>query len=79
MAININEFKKAIDYGCDIEFTYKNIDYTILPWIDEGIIIGPQNSDDDKVYKTSDELINDYIIDGKPIKDILDKIEILLM
>ena len=29
---------------------------------DDGIIIGPQNSDDDRIYKTSDELISNYRI-----------------
>ena len=79
MIIDINKLKAAIEFGSDIEFRYKNKDYTILPWTDNGIVIGPQNSDDDSIYKTVDELINNYKIDGKPIKDIIENIEILLI
>ncbi|WP_163195461.1 hypothetical protein [Clostridium thermarum] len=79
MSINLNDFKKAIEFGSDIEFRYKNKDYTILPWTDEGIVIGPQNTDDDTIYKTADELIDNHKIDGKYIKDIINDIEVLLM
>lgn len=79
MTIDINKLKEAIEFGSDIEFKYKNKKYTILPWIEEGIVIGPQNLDDDTIFKSADELINNYIIDGNKIKDIIDEIEILLM
>lgn len=79
MTIDINKFKEAIEFGSDIEFRYKNKNYTILPWTDEGIVIGLQNSDDDSKFKSADELIDNYTIDGNKIKDIIDDIEILLM
>lgn len=79
MTIDINKLKAAIEFGSDIEFRYNNKDYTILPWTDKGIVIGPQNSDNDSIYKTADELIDNYRIDGKPIKDIIENIEILLI
>lgn len=79
MTIDINKLKLAIEFGSDIEFRYNNKDYTILPWIDEGIVIGPQGTDNDSVYQTSDDLINKHKIDGKYIKDIIEDIEILFM
>lgn len=79
MTIDINKFKEAIEFGSDIEFRYKNKNYTILPWTDEGIVIGLQNSDDDSKFKSADELIDNYTIDGNKMKDIIDDIEILLM
>lgn len=79
MTIDVNKLKAAIDFGTDIEFKYKDKAYTILPWTDDGIVIGPQNSDDDRIYKTSDELISNYRIDGKLIKDIIQDLEILLI
>lgn len=79
MTIGINELKKAIEFGSDIEFQYKNKKYTILPWTDDGIVIGLQNSDDDECYKTADDLINNYKVDERPIKDVISEIDILLM
>lgn len=79
MIIDINRLKTAIEFGSDIEFRYNNKDYTILPWTDSGIVIGPQNSDDDSIYKTADELIDHYKIEGRSIKDIIENIEILLI
>lgn len=77
--IDLKKLKEAIEFGADIEFRYKEKDYTILAWFDEGISIGPQNSDDDSIYKTSDELINNHKIENKAIKDIINDIEILFM
>ncbi|MBS6503908.1 MAG: hypothetical protein KH415_20240 [Clostridium sp.] len=79
MTIDINKFKEAIEFGSDIEFRYKNKNYTILPWTDEGIVIGLQNSDDDSKFKSADELIDNYTIDGNKMRDIIGDIEILLM
>lgn len=79
MIIGINDLINAINQGSDIEFQCNGKMYTILPWTDEGIVIGPQNSDNDFIYKTADELINNYRIDGKSIKDMIDQLEIILM
>lgn len=79
MTIDINKLKSAIEFGSDIEFSYNNKKYTILPWTDEGIVIGLQGTDNDSIYKTADDLINNHKIDGKNIKDIIKDIEILLI
>lgn len=79
MTIDIKQLKETIDFGSDIEFRYKGKDYTILPWTDEGIVIGPQKSNEESIYKTADDLINNHKIDGNFIKDIIQDIEILLM
>jgi len=79
MTIGINDLIKAIEIGSDIEFKYHGKSYTILPWADKGIVIGPQNSDNDSIYETAEELINNYKIEGKAIKDLLNQIEIVLM
>mgnify|MGYP000253249162 CR=1 FL=1 len=79
MMIGIDDLINAIKTGSDIEFKYNGKSYTILPWTDQGIVIGPQNSDNDSVYKTAEELVNNHKIEGKTIKDIIDQIEIVLM
>ena len=49
MTIDINKLKSAIEFGSDIEFSYNNKKYTILPWTDEGIVIGLQGTDNDSI------------------------------
>lgn len=79
MTIGINDLKKAIEFGSDIEFNYKDKSYTILPWTEDGIVIGPQNEDNDMVFKTADELIDGYMLDGKSIREVIDTIDILII
>ncbi|MDR0879401.1 MAG: hypothetical protein LBN09_01700 [Clostridioides sp.] len=68
-----------IEFGADIEFRYGEHQYTILSWTKEGIVIGPQNSNDESVYKTADDFINNHLIEGKHIKDLIQDIDILFM
>ena len=57
------KLKALIDNGCDIEFSLAGKMYTILPWTESGILIGPQGSDEDVVFSTADALIDGYCID----------------
>lgn len=77
MTIDLNKLVELIDFGSDIEFSYKGKSYIILPWVKEGIVIGEQNKDNDSIYKTSRELVDNYKIDGKLIKDIIGEIKII--
>ena len=43
MAIEPEILKQAILTGYDIEFSVDGQKYTIIPWTENGIIIGPQN------------------------------------
>lgn len=62
----------------DIEFSFKGISYTILPWWKDGILIGPQNSDGDRVFPSPDSLLDGYLIDDLPLRSIIDQVIILL-
>lgn len=69
------EIKDLIDKGADIEFSYNGKEYTLLAWIDKGISVGEKNNDaDDNIFSDYDDLMNNFIIDGKPFKDIVDDI-----
>ena len=70
------KLKKLIDAGGDIEFSVGGAMYTILPWADGGILIGPQGADEDEVFKTADDLINGYCINGYPLSTLLNQITI---
>lgn len=40
----LQQLKDLIDSGGDIEFSVCGKKYTILPWTDDGIVIGPYGS-----------------------------------
>lgn len=69
------KLKDLVEFGADIEFSYRGKDYVILPWTDDGIVIGPKDGED-SVYGSYDDMINNYVIDGMYLKDILEKIKI---
>lgn len=72
------EIKRLIDKQADIEFSYKGKEYTLLAWTDEGITVGEKNNDaDDNVFSDYDDLMSNFIIDGKPFGDIVEDIVII--
>ena len=73
----LQKLADLINSGADIEFSVNGRMYTILPWTDGGITIGPQNSDDDMVFKDVDALVSGFLIDGKPLANIIDQVVIV--
>lgn len=70
------KLKELVEFGADIEFDFQENSYTILPWSAEGISIGLQNSNNDHIYKTFDEMINNYQLNGHIMRDVLNQIDI---
>ncbi len=68
--------KDLVEFGADIEFRFQGKDYTILPWTDNGIVIGEKNGND-STFDSYENMINEYILDGKLMKDVLDEIKII--
>lgn len=72
------KIKDLIEYGADIEFSYRGKNYTILPWVEDGIAVGLQeNDEDDHIFKDFDDLMENYVIDGVEFKDAINNIRIL--
>lgn len=69
------KLKELVEFGADIEFRFHEKEYIILPWTDDGIVIGEKNGDD-SVFDSYDDMVNKYVIDDCVMKDILEKIEI---
>lgn len=67
--------KELVEFGADIEFCYGNKEYTILPWTEDGIVIGQKNGKD-SIFESYEDMINKYKIDGVLMKDVLNKIDI---
>ena len=74
----IQRIKELIEFGADIEFSYRGKDYTLLAWVEEGISVGLQGVDeDDHIFKDYNDLMENYVIDGVKFKDAIRDIEIL--
>ena len=66
-----------IENGSDIMLDVAGEHLVIFTWIDDGIGIGRQNSDEPlSVYKTAEQLLDGYLISGLPISAMLDKVSI---
>lgn len=76
MTIDKKRFTELIELGADIEFLYNGKKYTILAWIDDGISIGEQNTDNESIYSNCKDLLQNCIIDGTPLLNALPKIDI---
>lgn len=70
------KLKELVEFGADIEFNFCGNSYTILPWVDNAISIGLQNNNDDHIYKTFDEMIDNYQLNGHIMRDVLNQIDI---
>lgn len=73
----LKKLTDLINGGADVEFSVNGRLYTILPWTDGGITIGPQESDEDMVFDDVDSLYDGFLIDGVPLRSMIDQIEIV--
>ena len=72
-----NDLIWKIDHGDDIMFDVRGRHYVIFTWDDEGIRILEQNKSElGQKYKTPEELVDRFIVDGSPLKDIVSEIRI---
>ena len=73
------EFIDIVDNGGYIEFAYSGKKYTILCWYEKGPLIGPQGMDEDEVFKDGADMVSNYLINGIPLANVLNDIEITFM
>lgn len=66
-----------IENGSDIMLDVAGEHLVIFTWLDDGIGIGRQNSDEPlSIYETAQKLIDGYTVSGLPINAQLDKVSI---
>lgn len=68
-----------INEGNEIEFSYNGKMYSITYWEDSICIIEFYQDDTEKLYKTAEELVNDYTLQGHVLKDIIQDIEVVFI
>ena len=69
---------EKIKTGSDIMFSVAGKQYTILTWTDDGIAIGEQHPNDGELqyYDTAEDLVERFVVDGKPLEAIASNVRI---
>lgn len=72
------DFVEKIENGSDIMFSVSGKQFTILTWMDDGIAIGEQhpNDGDLQYYDTAEDLVDSFLVDGKPLGSLSSNIKI---
>ena len=70
------KIKDLIDFGNDIEFDLNGIMYSIIPWADGKVLIGRQGADEEAIFENGEALLDNYHIDGQPLKHYVNQITI---
>nr|DAI14851.1 MAG TPA: hypothetical protein [Bacteriophage sp.] len=70
--MNRAELKEKIEKGSDVLFDIKDKHFTLITWVEEGIGIDESNSlkNNMQFFKTADDLLNAFLIDGKCLGDL---------
>ena len=76
-----NELIWKIEHGDDIMFDVIGKHYTILTWLDEGILIAeqykePGEAHEERIYQTAEELVDGFMVNETPLKELCDKVVI---
>lgn len=78
--MNAREFINDCNIGLDIEFNYNGIGYGVFGWTKDGptAFRKEQYGFYEKQFSNADALLDGFIIDGKPLRDIITKVELVL-
>ncbi len=73
-----NEFAIKIENGRDIMFDVGNRHYTIVTWFGNGVSIGERGNSESSIttYPDADTLLKEFLVDGKPLGDLIDGVVI---
>jgi len=73
----ISEFKRCINHGGEVTFSYNNKEYGIFKSNQELFIISEIGNDNtEKAYGTADTVL-DYIIESDKLRDIITKVKVI--
>lgn len=69
-------FKQFAVQGYDVSFSYKGKEYYLRYDGEDGVAVTDSNFEEEIVkYPSANTLIRQYMIDGMPLKSIIDKLE----
>ncbi|AEE95899.1 hypothetical protein [Mahella australiensis] len=73
---SIGEFVEELKSFYDIKFEYNGRAYSICPI--NGVYVAGEANGDDQTFKTIEGLINNFKLDGKPLKNVILEVKILV-
>lgn len=69
-----NELIRRVKYGTDIVFSVQGKCFTILNW--EQYIIAEAYAEEEKTYETAEELVDQFMVNGKSLGELAGEIVI---
>lgn len=69
-----NELIRRVKYGTDIVFSVQGKCFTILNW--EPYIIAEAYAEEEKTYETAEELVDQFMVNGKSLGELAGEIVI---
>ncbi len=69
-----NELIRRVKYGTDIVFNVREKCFTILNW--ESFIIAEAYAEEEKTYETAEELVDQFMVNGKSLGELAGEIVI---
>lgn len=72
--MTVEQLKAHLE-ASDLDFFYNGKHYAIMPVNVFAPFIACEKDQDARQYETFDELLNDFTVEGKPLKDILPDID----
>lgn len=69
-----DEWIRRVKYGTDIVFNVQGKCFTILNW--EPFIIGEAYAEEEKTFDTAEELVDQFMVNGKSLGELANEIVI---
>lgn len=78
--LNAQEFIADCSVGLDIEFDFNGIGYGVFGWTKGGPTAyrKDQYGFFEQQFSTPDQLLDGFVIEGKPLRSIITEVELLL-
>ena len=75
---NLDLVIEACTIGLDLEFEYAGVGYGILGWYKDGPMAyrKGKTDNDEQIFKDADALLDGYLINGQPLRKLIDDITI---
>ena len=74
--MTVQEFIEELEAGKSIMFDYNQKSFGVLGWPQDDIVLYDfANQDERKTYYTSEDALDNFFIDGQPLRAIIPKVK----
>ncbi len=77
MKVTLDEFQRKLEKGLDIIIGIRGSEYFIGAWYDEKRVISQNPNGPSSFYPNAKHMLQDHRIDGVPLEELIDEIDII--